>query len=67
MFYVVAKRVSLDGYPEQYTVSRSNMVIDQFNEAMLFDTEAEAWEWTKSKEAAEWKYCTFDVRNTADL
>lgn len=67
MFYVVAKRVSLDGYPEQLAVSRNNTVTHSFDETMFFETSEEARKWTESKEAGEWKDCTFDVVDTASL
>lgn len=60
-FYVVAERVSLDGYAEQMTVGIDNRATDDFDNAMFFSTKEQAEEWTISKEAAEWKDCRFEV------
>lgn len=60
-FYIVAERVSLDGYAEQMTVGFDNRATDVFDNAMFFSTKEQAEEWTTSKEAAEWKDCRFEV------
>ena len=52
-YYIIATRVDLDGYPTSYTVSYDNNATDTYDNFMFFDTEAEAQEWTESKEAAE--------------
>lgn len=60
-FYIVAERVSLDGYAEQMTVGFDNRATDDFDNAMFFSTKEQAEEWTTSKKAAEWKDCRFEV------
>lgn len=60
-FYIIAERVSLDGYTEQMTVGYDNRATDYFDNAMFFDTKEQAENWTTSKEAAEWKNCRFEV------
>lgn len=56
-YYIIATRVDLSGY----TVSYDNNATDNYDNFMFFETEAEAQEWTKSKQAEEWKDCTFEV------
>lgn len=60
-YYIIATRVDLYGYPKSYTVSYDNQATDDYDNTMFFETEAEAQKWTESKEAAEWKDCTFEV------
>lgn len=60
-YYVVAKRTDLDGFTEAYTVGYDNRATTTYENFMFFDTPEEAEEWTNSKEAAEWKDCSFDV------
>ena len=45
-FYIVAERVSLDGYAEQMTVGFDNRATDDFDNAMFFNTKEQAEEWT---------------------
>ena len=60
-YYIIATRVDLSGYPKSYTVSYDNHATNDYDNTMFFETEAEAQKWTESKEAAEWKDCTFEV------
>ena len=60
-YYIIATRVNLSGYPKSYTVSYDNNATDNYDNFMFFETKAEAQEWTKSKQAEEWKDCTFEV------
>lgn len=60
-FFIVAERKNLDGYPEQMTVSYDNRATDDFDSTMFFDTKEQAEAWTESKDAAEWKDCSFEV------
>lgn len=60
-YYIIATRVDLSGYPESFTVGYDNTATSDYDNFMFFETEAEAQEWTKSKEAAEWKNCTFEI------
>lgn len=60
-YYIIATRVNLSGYPETFTIGYDNEATDDYDNFMFFDTEKEAQEWTKSKQAAEWKDCTFEV------
>jgi antibiotic biosynthesis monooxygenase (ABM) superfamily enzyme len=60
-YYILANRTNLDGYAEQYTVSVDNDATDDYDQILFFDTKEEAENWTKSAQAKEWKYCTFDI------
>lgn len=60
-YYIIASRVDLSGYSTEYTVGYDNQATDTYENFMFFNTEAQAQEWTKSDEAAEWKDCTFKV------
>lgn len=60
-YYIIATRVNLDQFPESYTVGHDNTATSDYDNFMFFDTKEEAQEWTKSKQAEEWKDCTFEV------
>lgn len=59
-FYIIAKRFTLSG-PEQFTVSYDNSATDNLESFLFFDTKEQAEAWTTSKEAAEWKDCSFEI------
>lgn len=60
-YYILATRVSLDGYPEQLIVGYDNKPTDDFDEVLLFDSEEEAQAWIDSDAAKEWHGCSFDI------
>lgn len=60
-FYIIATRVSLDGYPESYNVGYDNTATTDCDNYMFFDSREQAENWTQSKEAKEWKDCTFEI------
>ena len=60
-YYIIATRVNLSGYPETFTIGSDNEATADYDNFMFFDTKEEAKEWTKSKQAAEWKDCTLEV------
>lgn len=60
-YYIIATRVNLNRFPESYTVGYDNTATSDYDNFKFFDTEAEAQKWTESKEAAEWKDCTFEI------
>ena len=63
-FYVLAERVSIDGYPEQFTVGYDNTATDDFDSFMFFDTKEQAEKWIESEQAKEWKDCSFSICET---
>ena len=63
-FYVLAERVSVDGYPEQFTVGYDNTATDDFDSFLFFDTKEQAEKWIVSEQAKEWKDCSFSICET---
>lgn len=60
-YYILATRLSLDGYPEQLTVGYDNKPTDDFDEVLLFDSKEEAQSWIDSDATKEWYGCSFDI------
>lgn len=60
-FYILAERTTLDGYKEQFNVSVDNTATDDYDQILFFNTKEEAFDWTKSDKAKEWKDCTFEA------
>jgi hypothetical protein len=60
-FYILAERMNIDNYPEQYTVSRDNTPTDDYDSFLFFDQKEEAEKWVESDSAKEWKGCTFEI------
>ena len=59
-FYILATRLSLDGYPEHLIVGYDNKPTDDFDEVLLFNSKEEAQTWIESDAAKEWYGCSFE-------
>lgn len=61
-FYLNAERNRLDNFVEEVgIVGYDNEPTDCLDNAMFFDSKAEAEAWTKSSEAKQWVYCHFKI------
>lgn len=61
MYTIIAKRINLDNYVSEYYIGYDNEATDNPDNYIEFKTKKAAENWTKSKDAKEWKNCEFEI------